>query len=77
MDASQLTWGDTVVIKDNAPPKYNPSQLGSICGIRKIETPKESQQFNCPKGKIIYLIELSNGYSVEIPDTFLIKRAGS
>jgi len=73
MVANKLTWGDAVIVKENAPEKYYPSAVGSICGIRTIETCEESEEFCCSMGENIYLVEFSNGYSVEIPGIFLLK----
>jgi len=73
MVAGKLTWGDIVIVNDNAPEKYNPLGIGSICGIRTIETSEESQEFCCSKGESVYLVEFSNGCSVEIPGGFLLK----
>jgi hypothetical protein len=73
MVANKLTWGDAVIVKNTAPKKYNPSAVGSICGIRTIETCEESQEFCSSIGSNVYLVEFFNGYSLEIPDSFLLR----
>jgi hypothetical protein len=73
MVTNKLTWGDDVIVKVNAPKEYNPSAVGSICGIRTIETCEDSQEFSSSLGESVYLVEFSNGCSIEIPGSFLLK----
>ena len=69
---SKFTWGDPVKVCPNSPAKYVWVEKGSICGIRQIETKKVSKLFNESIGTILYLVEASNGASIEVPEQYLI-----
>lgn len=64
-------WGDSVRILDAAPQKYYAMGTGSVCAIRVIETKDVSEEFDEPIGSILYLVEGSDGLSLEIPERFL------
>jgi hypothetical protein len=57
MVTNKLTWGDAVIVKENAPKEYNPSAVGSICSIRTIETCEGSQEFCSSLEDSVYLVE--------------------
>ncbi len=70
---NKFTWGDAVDIVTGAPEKY--SKIGSegdVVGFRTLNTTESSQQFQEPIGTIVYLVEGSNGYALEIPENYLI-----
>ncbi len=76
MDANKIldpyfNYGDTVKIKKNAPIRYKPSSLGSICGIRIIKDSEIADQFHQKIGSELYLIEFTNGETLEIPKIFI------
>jgi hypothetical protein len=64
-------WGDPVRINSNAPEKYKPNSIGSICGFRVIESNDVSTLFNNPIGSELCLVEFTDGTSIEIPSIFL------
>ena len=64
-------YGDIVTIKSTAPQNYRPGSKGCICGIRVVDSNQISLQFNQPIDSEIYLIEFSDGESIEIPKVFL------
>lgn len=66
-----FNWGDTVIIKENAPTRYKPGFIGSVCGIRTIESPEIAMQFDAIMGSKLYLIEFNNGEAIEIPGILL------
>jgi len=68
---SSFNWGDPVMIKQTAPECYKPGSIGSICGIRTINSLDIAQQFNQAMNSELYLIEFSDGKSLEIPKAFL------
>jgi|ETNmetMinimDraft_35_1059890.scaffolds.fasta_scaffold477415_1 hypothetical protein len=68
----KFVWGAAVKIIESAPKKYLDIKLGSVCGIRSIETEATSTEFGEPVGSILYLIESPNGDAIEIPERFLI-----
>ena len=68
-----LTWGDTVIIDSDAPKKFKPSEIGSICGIRMLKNQSESDEFHGYIGSNLYLVEFFSGASLEVPEQFLSK----
>lgn len=68
-----FNYGDSVRVKENAPIQYNPNAIGSISGIRQIKSETTVMHFQQPPGSYLYLIELSNGNSLEIPEIYLNK----
>lgn len=69
---SIFNYGDAVVVKQDAPKRYRPGSIGSICGIRIIDSPAIAQQFDQMINSELYLIEFNDGQAVEIPKSFLI-----
>lgn len=65
------TWGDTVRVKDDVPPAMCPGRLAAVCGMRKVETSEQANQFGCGIGTVVYLVEFEDGSSVEIPEELL------
>ena len=70
---NKFTWGDAVLIKQDSPKPYRPGEFASICGIDKVISQKEADQFLCKNGEWIYLIEYEDGSSIEIPELYLEK----
>jgi hypothetical protein len=68
-----FTWGDLVRVKQSAPINYNSGELGSVSGLRTIESSDVAQKFNQVIGSCLYLVEFSNGESLEVPEIFLTK----
>ena len=66
-------YGDAVKIKSNAPERYKPGKIGSICGIRIIENTETAKEFDQPLDTELYAIEFDKGEAIEIPIMFLIK----
>lgn len=65
------TWGDTVRIKDHAPPQMRPGNLASVCGMRTVETREQAKVFGCPVSTTVFLVEFSDGSSIELADFYL------
>ena len=67
-----LSWGDTVVVADDAPNKFRPRERGSICGFRE---PKEhAQNLDHSAGTLaLCLVEFPDGEAIEIPYSYLRK----
>ena len=65
------TWGDTVRVKADALPEMHPGALAAVCGTRKVDTAELARQFNCEIGTTLYLVEYSDGSSLEIPEGLL------
>jgi len=68
---TEYVWGDAVCLKDTAPSLLGEYRVGSICGIRMVETESVSLQLGEPIGTVMYLVESSDGKAVEIPERFL------
>ena len=71
-----FTWGDTVMIRADAPPNLYPGAIASVCGIREVETLDQERRFGSPIGTQIYLIELQDGTSIEISEKWLETASG-
>jgi hypothetical protein len=71
-----FTWGETVQVNKDAPQDLNPLKIGSVCGIRSIDTDKLAKKLEMKVGNILYLVEFSDGKSFEIPECYLSKIDG-
>ncbi|MGH1352858.1 MAG: hypothetical protein ACRBBN_18945 [Methyloligellaceae bacterium] len=67
----KLEWGDYVRVRDEAPRKYSIMKFGIICGKRIVEDPETARQFGETVGTMLYLVESSDGDSIEIPERYL------
>jgi len=72
-DDSKFTWGDAVTIKSSAPQQYRPGQFASVCGIDKVSSLKEAEELFCSNGERVYLVEYTDGNSIEVPESYLDK----
>jgi len=68
-----ITWGDTVRITTSADIKNRQGSLGEVCGIAEVVTEKHARVVGCSVGTTVYLIEFSDGVSVEAPGEWLEK----
>ncbi len=71
--AEVLVWGNYVRIKDGAPDRYRIMRHGIICGQRVIKDIDTSMALGEPIGSVLYLVESSDGDSIEIPQIYLEK----
>jgi hypothetical protein len=71
-----LTWGDTVRVSAAAPPRFQPGELGAVCGLRTVETRHAADEFAQPVGTTLYLVEFAKAEAIEVPEPFL-NRANS
>lgn len=67
----ELTWGDSVTIRPDAPAEARPGAGASVCGIRKVETRGQGLEFGVTIGTTLYLIEFGDGTSIEVPETWV------
>lgn len=63
----QLTWGDTVRVRGEAPLAHRPGEIGEVCGIRAIDTRAMEQASGYAIGTVLLLIEFADGKAAEIP----------
>ncbi|SMR81924.1 hypothetical protein SAMN04488030_2340 [Aliiroseovarius halocynthiae] len=66
---ARFTYGDVVTIAGD--PHNKPALLKqeSICGISSIASEEGSLKFCAPLGSTVYLVEFSNGSTVEVPES--------
>lgn len=64
-DKFEFVWGDTVRVLLAPEESCETEQLASICGIRE------------DGGLIMYLVELSDGSTLELPEDRLVKFDGN
>lgn len=67
-----FNWGDYVRVIKSAPQKYEPGQMGAICGFWEISNPKVAAEFDEPIGTAMCTIELGNGETIEVPISLLL-----
>lgn len=67
----QITWGDTVVVAQDAPAEFHPGLGGSVCGVpaADLEGPEDESAAIAR----LYLVEFSDGEAIEIPGKYLSK----
>jgi hypothetical protein len=68
---SEPTWGDTVLVSQQAPRRLRPGELAEIVGIRHINSPNQADQFAAPIGTRVYLVEFSDGIALEVPEKWI------
>jgi len=71
MKSTRFTGGDSVRIVADAPPAYRPSNLGSICGMRTIDSKEIAAVLGSEIGTTFYIVEFGDGVSTEIPDQYI------
>ena len=74
---SKMTWGDTVRIKKAVSSEYRPGAFAAVCGMRAVESKEIAAQFKCEIGTILYLVEFSDGNSIELPESWLEVATGN
>lgn len=70
---SKFTWGDTVRVKPNAPPKFAPGKIGSVCSFDLIETDIRAEHTGAEIGDYCHVVEWIDGSDIEIPAKWLEK----
>lgn len=61
----RFKWGEVVRVRDSASTGFHPGEIGSICGIRVIETMPVAESIGEPVGTKLYLIEFGDGSSID------------
>jgi hypothetical protein len=72
-DDNKFTWGDSVIIRENTPSKFQPGKLASICGFYKLQSEETEKEFGCKTGEWIYTVEFGDGSDIQIPERYLDK----
>lgn len=74
---NKFTWGDSVIIQDNAPSLLHIGEIASVCGFYKVISEEAANIFNCSLGDWIYTVEFGNGCDIQIAEIFLKKYDGN
>ena len=70
---SKFTWGDTIRVKQNAPPKFEAGKIGSVCSVNLIETDVHANHTGAEVGEYSHTVEWIDGSDIEIPAKWLEK----
>jgi hypothetical protein len=73
---NKFSWGDAVVVKQNAPQHLHPGEFGSICSVSELLSEQEAKEFNCQVGGWVYTVEFENGSDIQIAECYLDKDLG-
>ena len=68
---SKFTWGDTVIIKNSAPPHLHPGEIVSVCALVKIEVEDVKKVPSLIEPTWLYTVEFGDGSSIELPECYL------
>ncbi len=70
---NKFTWADPVVIIKNAPIRFHPGKVASVCGLNKVISEEAAIEFQCKVGDWIYTVEFPDGSDIEIAEPYLEK----
>lgn len=70
---NKFDWGETVKVKDIAPPIFRPGEIVSVCGMTKIDSKILADKYDSDIGEWVYTIEFLGGSDIEIPERYLEK----
>lgn len=67
----RATWGDSGRGKAGAPIAMRPGAVAEVVGIRDVETPEQSDQFQIAIGSKVFLIEFSSGDAMDVAEIWI------
>ena len=70
---SKFSYGDAVIIKQNAPSSLHPGEFGSVCSLNQITSEQEAKELKCQVGEWVYTIEFGNGSDIQVAECYLDK----
>ena len=70
-ECNKFTWGDIAIVKKEAPQKFRPGEIGSICSVLKISPEDVVKEPSLLEPSWLYTVEFGDGSSVEIPEYYL------
>ena len=70
---NEITWGDTVLVRSDAPAQFQPGTRGSISGFRDLGPESMPTRADVEQQARLYLVEFPDGKAIEIPEVFLDK----
>lgn len=68
---NKFDWNDAVIVKADAPQKFRPGEIASICGMTKVTFENIAEKYDAPIGSWLYTIEFNEGYDILVPERFL------
>jgi len=68
---NKFTWGETVLVKIEAPNNFHPGSIASVCGMFRASSENLAKKYHAKLGDWIYTIEFIGGKDVEIPECYL------
>ncbi len=68
MEGPRFTWGDTVRVATGALQAWRPGAIAEVVGFREVDTPAVALELDAAIGSTLYLVEFSDGSSLEIPE---------
>lgn len=74
---NKFDWGETVKIRDTAPPIFRPGEIVSVCGMTKTNSKVLADKYGSNIREWVYTIEYLGGADTEIPERYLEKYKSS
>lgn len=68
---NKFSWGDIVVIIENAPLHFLPGEIVSICSMIEVPLEDVGKKPFFVKPGWLYTVEFGNGKSIEVPECYL------
>lgn len=68
---SKFTWGDSARIRGESPTEMRPGAYVAVCAISEADTAERAAEFGCSIGDVVYLVEFSDGSSIEVAERYL------
>lgn len=68
---TDFDYGDTVLIRNDAPKRYFPGKLASVCSVIRVETEAHARSIGAEVGEIAHIVEFADGNSVELSAKWL------
>lgn len=65
---------ENVVIAENAPAKFRPSQLAWVISGQVVENELQAKTLGYPVGTLLYLVEYMDGSDMKMPGEFIRHR---
>ncbi|MEP2783163.1 MAG: hypothetical protein ABJO67_14910 [Pseudoruegeria sp.] len=72
IENAKFAYGDVLEISKTAPEEYHTNgRIGVVCGIDIVHSVMQQERFSQSMGEVLYLLEFSDGSSLEISEHFL------
>ena len=67
----KFTWGETIIIKKNAPIHMHPGEIASICSVIKSPPRNLANKALSSTSTWLYTVEFGDGSSIDLPESYL------